>query len=241
MDILKHLDSLKDLKLANAYADSVSRSIDLTGDPRVGIRATKDPGFGAATSLMICKGNLVEGSKELAGYLGAVDDRVREMEEDFSKASVRALTVQLVVMESLTLQLTNLAAMNLKQPQIAQSLFELAFKASNSCRKLILAIDTIKNPKKPTQFIKNYVDKQLNQLGGIHGGEMDSGTARATTADDADAQTVAQINGSQNPSWETSSQSEPTENREAIPVVCRNPANDRTSRSRGKRNSQSVG
>jgi hypothetical protein len=40
----------------------------------------------------------------------------------------------------------------------------LALRAQDQCRKTLLALSEVRNPKKPTQFIKNYVDKQLNQL-----------------------------------------------------------------------------
>ncbi len=40
----------------------------------------------------------------------------------------------------------------------------LALRAQEQCRKTLATLIDIKNPKKPTQFIKNYVDKQLNQL-----------------------------------------------------------------------------
>jgi len=42
---------------------------------------------------------------------------------------------------------------------------ETALKVQAATRKTATALDGIRNPKKPSQFIKNYVDKQLNQLG----------------------------------------------------------------------------
>ena len=49
-------------------------------------------------------------------------------------------------------------------PHLPESLIKLALKCQNQSKQTISALVDIKNPKKPTQFIKNYVDKQVNQL-----------------------------------------------------------------------------
>jgi hypothetical protein len=41
---------------------------------------------------------------------------------------------------------------------------EAALKVQSATRKTATALDGIRNPKKPSQFIKNYVDKQLNTM-----------------------------------------------------------------------------
>jgi len=51
-----------------------------------------------------------------------------------------------------------------KFPELTQSLAQLGLKAQDQSRKTILALNELRNPKKPTQFIKNYVNQQLNQL-----------------------------------------------------------------------------
>jgi hypothetical protein len=51
-----------------------------------------------------------------------------------------------------------------KFPELFQSLAQLGLKAQDQSRKAILALNELKNPKKPSQFIKNYVHQQLNQL-----------------------------------------------------------------------------
>lgn len=48
--------------------------------------------------------------------------------------------------------------------ELTTALAKLGLKAQDQSRKTILALNEIRNPKKPTQFIKNYVNQQLNQL-----------------------------------------------------------------------------
>ena len=49
-------------------------------------------------------------------------------------------------------------------PELPKSLPNLALKAQNQSIKTLKTINEIKNPKRSTTFVKNYVDKQLNQL-----------------------------------------------------------------------------
>jgi hypothetical protein len=51
-----------------------------------------------------------------------------------------------------------------KFPELTEKLAQLGLKAQDSSRKAIMALHELRNPKKPTQFIKNYVNQQLNQL-----------------------------------------------------------------------------
>jgi hypothetical protein len=51
-----------------------------------------------------------------------------------------------------------------KFPELTQTLAQLGLKAQDQSRKAILALNELRNPKKPSQFIKTYVNQQLNQL-----------------------------------------------------------------------------
>lgn len=51
-----------------------------------------------------------------------------------------------------------------KFPELTQTLAQMGLKAQGESRKAIMALHELRNPKKPTQFIKNYVNQQLNQL-----------------------------------------------------------------------------
>lgn len=54
--------------------------------------------------------------------------------------------------------------MVVKFPELTQTLAQLGLKAQGESRKAIMALHELRNPKKPAQFIKNYVNQQLNQL-----------------------------------------------------------------------------
>lgn len=49
-------------------------------------------------------------------------------------------------------------------PNLPESLVRLALKCQNQSRQTIQTLLELKNPKKPSQFIKNYVNQQLNEL-----------------------------------------------------------------------------
>ncbi|WP_414590112.1 hypothetical protein [Scytonema sp. PCC 10023] len=49
-------------------------------------------------------------------------------------------------------------------PQIPGELAALSLKCQVEMRRCLELLHDMKNPKKPTQFIKNYVNRQLNQL-----------------------------------------------------------------------------
>ena len=55
-------------------------------------------------------------------------------------------------------------AIIIKNPNLPESLLNLALKAQNQSRRTLQTISEIKNPKRSTTFVKNYIDKQLNQL-----------------------------------------------------------------------------
>jgi hypothetical protein len=84
---------------------------------------------------------------------------------------------------------------------------ETALKVQSATRKTATALDGIRNPKKPSQFIKNYVDKQLNQMvptgqtpiTQIKEGDrpnveiLDSRATRATAAENSAMEAVGEI------------------------------------------------
>lgn len=51
-----------------------------------------------------------------------------------------------------------------QRPELLDCFAALALKCQDQSRKTVATLSEIRNPKKPTQFIRNYVDKQLNQL-----------------------------------------------------------------------------
>lgn len=54
--------------------------------------------------------------------------------------------------------------MVVKFPELTQTLAQMGLKAQGESRKAIMALHELRNPKKASQFIKTYVNQQLNQL-----------------------------------------------------------------------------
>jgi hypothetical protein len=51
-----------------------------------------------------------------------------------------------------------------KFPELTETLAQLGLKSQDQSRKAIMALHELRNPKKPSQFIKTFVNQQLNQL-----------------------------------------------------------------------------
>jgi hypothetical protein len=62
-----------------------------------------------------------------------------------------------------------------QKPELIEMFARLALKCQDQSRKTVATLAELKNPKRSTTFIKNYVDKQLNQL------NVDEPSAQATT------------------------------------------------------------
>jgi hypothetical protein len=96
-----------------------------------------------------------------------------------------------------------------KFPELTQSLAQLGLRAQDQSRKTILALNELRNPKKPSQFIKNYVNQQLNQvqleqqelkqqLEATTNAPVDIGSERAPETVDSAVATVAEVHGTSN-------------------------------------------
>lgn len=59
---------------------------------------------------------------------------------------------------------TNQPSLLAERFELIASLVAIALKAQDQSRKTLVALTEMKNPKRSTTFIKNYVDKQLNQM-----------------------------------------------------------------------------
>lgn len=113
------------------------------------------------------------------------------------------LSVQMVVLDSLFYR-TLAEANGFVNPVHRQGAIELALKVQKTTRQTALALDTIRNPKKPTQFIRNYVDKQLNALntptnqlkeGDRPHAQMDTRSAGIAAPEDSAMEAVAAEHG----------------------------------------------
>ena len=92
-------------------------------------------------------------------------------------------------------------------PQLPGEFANIALKCQSEMRKCIDLLHQIKNPKKPSTFIKNYVNQQLNQLQveqqelkqqleQANGKELDTIRTGETKASYQEVETVGEINGS---------------------------------------------
>lgn len=100
--------------------------------------------------------------------------------------------------------------MVVKFPELTASLAQMGLKAQDQSRKAILALNELRNPKKPSQFIKNYVHQQLNQvqleqqelkqqLEAATNAPLDIGSATEAGRTDQEVETVGKEHGTRHP------------------------------------------
>lgn len=91
-------------------------------------------------------------------------------------------------------------------PQIPSELASLSLKCQTEMRRCIELLNELKNPRKPSQFIKTYVNNQLNQLQtrqeeieqqleASKYAQMDTRSKGEAIADDPELEAVEQFNG----------------------------------------------
>jgi hypothetical protein len=96
-------------------------------------------------------------------FQNAQDGNSRELEAILHSQAI-ALNVAFSVFLTKLNHIANEPGLLLQKPELLEGFGRLAFKCQDQSRKTILALNELRNPKKPTQFIKNYVNQQLNQL-----------------------------------------------------------------------------
>lgn len=111
--------------------------------------------YGVGTSL-----ELTEHQMEVSQL---ITDRVIAAHENFTFEAHKILMSQIVLLEVMVSRHAQLLAAS-KTPETIELWSSILLRSQDQLRKTLLALNEIRNPKKPTQFIKNYVDKQLNQL-----------------------------------------------------------------------------
>lgn len=96
-----------------------------------------------------------------------------------------------------------------KFPELTQSLAQLGLRAQDQSRKTILALHELRSPRKPSQFIKTYVNQQLNQLQieqeqlkqqleSATNAKVDIGSERTAETVDSAVETVGEVHGTSN-------------------------------------------
>lgn len=91
-------------------------------------------------------------------------------------------------------------------PQIPGELANLSLKCQTEMRRCLELLHDMKNPKKPSQFIRTYISRQLNQLqmeqeelkGQLESSKnaaMDTRSKSEASATDSEMETVGELNG----------------------------------------------
>ena len=112
----------------------------------------------------------VEGAIPLAQRIDAITARVNS--GDLSDLTAM-LVEQALLLNYSSADLTTMASV-MRKTEEKQTVFDMALKAQNACRKAILAINEIKNPRRSATFIKQ--QNNLISGGNAGGGEkMDTG------------------------------------------------------------------
>ncbi|GAB4232438.1 MAG: hypothetical protein Kow00121_60540 [Elainellaceae cyanobacterium] len=89
--------------------------------------------------------------------------RIDGAAKDFDGSAHRILMSQVLSLNAIYEQHAKMASVVADLEQ-RERLFAIAFKAQEQMRRTLDSLSDIKNPKKPSQFIKNYVKEQINQL-----------------------------------------------------------------------------
>jgi hypothetical protein len=109
-------------------------------------------------------------SEKVTARLLAIPELGTKITEQFTelKAGNFAYLEAMLYSQAMTLQSAFnqwiVSASCQQRPEEAERFAHLALRAQDQCRKTLATLAEIKNPKRSTTFIKNYVDKQLNQL-----------------------------------------------------------------------------
>ncbi len=84
---------------------------------------------------------------------------------NFTQADLeKRLTLQIAICDRLFAHCSTQALHGMMKVPQALQVMEVGLRAAEQSRRAIATLDSLRNPKRPTQFIKQYVDKQLNEL-----------------------------------------------------------------------------
>lgn len=166
----------------------------------------------AVCRLRVAPTDFLEAVGELTGEIVKHNQQIKK--GDLSNIE-ELLYSQALMLDATFHKLLSMAAAGTEQEALMSQRFEMitglaamSLKAQEQSRKTLVALAELKNPKRSTTFIKNYVDKQLNHLSVDESpthpqlqedtrAEMDFGSERKATAADPEVETVGEINGSE--------------------------------------------
>ena len=144
---------------------------------------------------------------------------IKKVEQGDLSGLEELLVTQTHVLNSLSMQLLIKGSRIIDNPSVLQAmpnypekLLKLALKAQSQSRQTVETLAELKNPKKPAQFIKSYVNQQLNQLkleteaegqelqqiGESTNAPLDIRSEKDTGSENPTMETVAEFNGTKN-------------------------------------------
>ncbi|MFM7425123.1 MAG: hypothetical protein ACKO7W_09060 [Elainella sp.] len=110
---------------------------------------------------------------------------------DYANEGVRALQAQMIGLEQTFTQFM-VKAGQAKDPKQADRWMTMALRCQDQYRRSLLTIHQIKNPSR-VQFIKSYVNQQLNQLNQNGEERMDAGATAAAARELPENKTLVEI------------------------------------------------
>jgi hypothetical protein len=166
-------------------------------------RTFVDPAIVAASVFL--EDGVGRSNQDIRETVGVLDDL------NFTQADLeKRLTLQIAICDRLLAHCSAQALHGLVKVPLSLQAMEVGLRAAEQARRAIATLDSLRNPKRPTQFIKQYVDKQLNelrveqsapgagatvetdkQLEASTSAQMDFGGERATAAIDPGLEAVA--------------------------------------------------
>ena len=154
-------------KQSQAKAKAAQKNHKSLENPDLIAKTTTEPEFMSANTIA----SLIRQKQALSPLRDELQLQVEELKNgnsDYLEAILISQVVTLNTAFNKVLKqgagaLTETSVMN-AFPNLPESLIRLALKCQNQSRQTIKTLAELKNPKKPTQFIKNYLDKQVNQL-----------------------------------------------------------------------------
>ncbi|MBN3949952.1 MAG: hypothetical protein HWQ38_27160 [Nostoc sp. NMS7] len=134
------------------------------------LRDFSSPGF-SQSQVMARVAKLPPEAENFIAILDGVLERTKNTTDNNWSDIEFILHSQIAMLNTLAAHFMNKAIGGYDAPQVLQALPQLPLEFANislkcqaEMRKCIALLHEIKNPKKPTQFIKSYVNQQLNQL-----------------------------------------------------------------------------
>lgn len=120
-------------------------------------RTFVDPSIVAASVFL--EDGVGRSNQDLVATVGTLDNL------NFTQADLeKRLMLQIAICDRLLAHCSTQALHGMMKVPQALQVMETGLRAAEQSRRAIATLDSLRNPKRPTQFIKQYVDKQLNEL-----------------------------------------------------------------------------